>query len=458
MQKLNKNRVLQNVVSMPLVNPNAAGIDVGDTLHAVAIPEGIAAKRVRTFGTMTCDLEAIVEWLSQTGIQTVALESTGVYWKPLFSLLNKKGFEVYLVNARQVKNVTGRKTDEDDAMWLQKLHSCGLLKSAYLPDDEQEALRSLVRYRHTLVQDCSRFKNRMQKSLELMNIKFHTLFADLAGKTSTAFIEAILAGERNPSAFLPLVDGRIKASKEIILQSLQGNWRSEHIFTLRKSYEMHKIYQHHILECDSEIENQLQQYEASVNEGAISTAKEAVNEAAVLVTKKKKQRGAPPFNVRKYLEKIYGTDVMAIYGLSEMGGLEILSEAGNDLSKWETEKHFVSWLNLCPNNKVSGGKLISSKLLKKKPNAASQAFRIAANTLQRSNHWLGDFFRRMKSKGGNKYAVVATANKIATIFYKMVTQKEIFKPLDLTAYQEKQKQSKIAFYERKLIELKTIAA
>jgi transposase len=446
---------LPDVVTMPLVHPRAAGIDVGDSLHSVAIPEGIFAERVKTFGSMTCDLEAIADWLLQAKITTVAIESTGVYWKSIFSLLNKKGFEVYLVNSRQTKNVSGRKTDEDDAMWIQKLHSCGLLKSSYLPDDEQEALRTLVRYRHTLVQDCSRFKNRMQKSLELMNIKFHTLFADIAGKTSIAFIEAILAGERTPANFLPLVDGRIKASKDEILQSVEGTWRSEHLFTLCQSYEMNKIYNQKITACDTAIEERLQCYQAFANDGECGP-EEPANENPIL--KKKKQRGAPVFDVRSYLKRIYKTDVLAIYGLSEMGGLEILAETGVNLKKWPTENHFRSWLNLCPNNKVSGGKLISSKLLKKKPNAASQAFRIAANTVQRSNHWLGDYFRRMKARGGNKFAVVATANKIATIFYKMVTQQQEFKPVDLEAYQQKYKQAKIAFYEKKLQQLKNVAA
>lgn len=254
MANVQKKQDKKNVVSMPMVNPNAAGIDVGDTIHAVAIPEGIEPIRVRTFGTMTCDLIAIVAWLLKVGITTVAMESTGVYWKPLFSLLNKNGFEVYLVNSRQIKNISGRKTDEDDAMWIQKLHSCGLLKSSYLPEDEQEALRTLVRFRRNLVDDCSRFKNRIQKALELMNIKFHTLFSDLSGKTSTAFIEAILAGERTPAAFLPLVNSRIKTDTATILKSLEGNWRSEHLFTLRQSFEMQKEYEKHIVACDVAIE------------------------------------------------------------------------------------------------------------------------------------------------------------------------------------------------------------
>jgi transposase len=454
MQRTKKSSKRQTIVEMPIVNAYAAGIDVGDTEHVVAVPEGFS-QQVRKFGTHTCDLKAICEWLFQSGVTTVALESTGVYWKPLFSMLNKTGFEVYLVNARQVKNVTGRKNDEDDAIWIQKLHSCGLLQSAYLPGDEQEALRTLVRYRRSLVNDSSRFMNRMQKSLELMNIKFHTLIRDITGKTGTAFIEAILAGERNPAAFLPLIDGRVRADRGKIIQSLEGTWRTEHLFTLQKSYTLYKQYQQHIAECDIEIEKQLQQYEAWRNDGEITTHETA---AIQPIIKKKKNKTNPHFNVRDYLEKIYGTDVLAIYGLSENSGLEILAETGTDLSKWPTEKHFVSWLNLCPNNKISGGKVISSKLLKKKPNAASQAFRIAANTLQKSNHWLGDYFRRMKSKGGNKHAVVSTANKLATIFYKMVTTKEYFTPIDLATYQSKHQQAKITFYERKLKELKTKAA
>lgn len=454
MQKTKKNSEGQTKVELPLVNAYAAGIDVGDKEHVVAVPD-FYPDRIRKFGTNTCDLRAVCNWLLQLKITTVAMESTGVYWKPLFNMLNKEGFEVYLVNARYVKNVTGRKNDESDAAWIQKLHSCGLLKSAYLPDDEQEALRTLVRYRRSLVNDSSRFMNRMQKSLELMNIKFHTLIRDITGKTGTAFIEAILSGERNPAAFIPLIDGRVKADRTKIVESLEGNWRSEHLFTLQKSYTLYKQYQNHLMECDIEIERLLQQYEAFQNQGEITTCSASTHEYSV---KKKKNKTNPRFDVRGYLEKIYGADVLSIYGLSENSGLEILSETGTNLSKWPTHKHFVSWLNLSPNNKISGGKLISSKMLKKKPNAASQAFRIAANTLQKSNHWLGAYFRRMKSKGGNKYAVVATANKLATIFYKIVTTKEIFTPIDMDAYQSKCQQNKIAFYERKLKELKARVA
>lgn len=443
----------KNVIELPVVNPYSAGIDVGDKEHVVAVPDGVATERVRNFGTMTCDLAALIRWLKECDVETVAMESTGVYWKPLFSMLVRNGFEVYLVNANHVKNVTGRKTDETDAMWIQKLHSCGLLKSSYLPSDEQEALRTLVRYRRTLVQDSSRFINRMQKSLELMNVKFHTVINDITGKTGKAVVEAILNGERDAKIFLPLIDKRIKADSQTIVKSLEGNWRSEHLFTLGESYKMYQTYKEHISKCDQEIENQLQQYEASRNEGVIE-----INKKTVKRIKKGKDKNHPRFDVRSYLEKIHGVDVINIYGLSDIGALELLAEAGTDLSKWKNEKHFVSWLNLCPNNKISGGKLISSNLLKKKPNPASLAFRQAANGVQKSNHWLGDYFRRMKAKGGNKYAVIAVANKIATIYYKMVRYKQEFNPIELELYQKKYKQAKIAYLERKLTQLKKDAA
>ncbi len=462
-KKTSKKPKSKNIVEMQLVNPSAAGIDVGDTLHAVAIPEGRDTERVKTFGTMTCCLLAIVEWLKQCSIETVAMESTGVYWKPLFELLIRNGFEVYLVNAKQVRNVTGRKNDEDDAVWIQKLHSCGLLKSSFLPDDEQETLRTLVRYRKTLVQDCSRFILRMQKSMELMNIKLHTVISDITGQTGTAIVEAILAGERKAENFLPFVGKGIKTDHDTIVKSLQGNWREEHLFTLAESYQFYKFYKERIANCDKQIEIQLQHYEASRNEGVIETpaVKEETKKASVkkpAKTKKKKDKNHPRFDVRGYLERIHGVDVLAIYGLSETGGLDILAETGTDLSKWPSEGHFKSWLNLACNNKISGGKLISSHLMKKKPNLASQAFRNAANAVQKSEHWIGDYFRRMKTKGGNKYAVIATAAKIATIYYKMVRYKQEFNPVDLELYQQKYKQAKIKYFERKLNELKVQVA
>ncbi len=447
---MKKEAAKKSVVNLPLVNPNAAGIDVGDTMHAVAVPDGRDEVQVQSFGTMTCDLQTIIDWLNKCGVDTVAMESTGVYWKPLFSVLLKAGFEVYLVNSKQVRNVSGRKNDEDDAAWIQKLHSCGLLKSSYLPDDEQETLRTLVRYRRTLTMDCNRFILRMQKSLEMMNIKVHTVIRDITGKTGTRIVEAIIAGERRPENFLPYVDRNIKADRDTIVKSLEGNWRPEHLFVLTECYHGYKYYKERITVCDQEIERQLAKYQAEL----FPVAKADSNSKS----KKRATKNKPNFNTTSYLKSILGVDTLAIYGISDISGLEILAETGTDLSKWETEKHFVSWLNLCPNNKVSGGKMISSMLMKKKPNAASQAFRQAANAVQRSDHWLGDYFRRMKAKGGNKYAMVATANKLATIYYKMVRFKKEFNPPDLQQYQQRYRKAKIAYLERKLLNLKCEAA
>jgi len=439
-------------VPMAVVNPNAAGIDIGDTIRAVAVPKDRDKQSVRIFGAMSCDFEEIANWLEKCEVDTIAMESTGVYWKPLFNFLIRYGFDVYLVNAGHVRNVTGRKSDQSDAEWLQQLHSCGLLKSSYLPSDEQETLRTLVRHRKTLTEESSRFVLRMEKALELMNIKVHTVIRDLTGKTGLAIIEAIIGGERNANNFLPFIDYRIRADHQVIIKSLEGNWRIEQLFILEENYTCYKFFLERIATCDKSIEAQLQRYAAFQNEGEVPLS--AVAEVNGLPRGKKKNKNAPKFDTRSFLTSILGVDVMAIYGLSEISALEILAETGADMSKWPSEKHFVSWLNLCPNNKISGGKMISSMIMKKKPNVASQAFRMAANAIQRSDHWLADYFRRMKSKGGNKYAIVATANKMATIYYKMVSKKVGFTPMDLERYREKRKNAKIAYLERKLESLK----
>ncbi len=445
----------ERFVNMPVLNPHAAGIDIGDTLHAVAVPEGRDEQSVRTFGAMTCDLIELVEWLKKCNIETVAMESTGVYWKPLYALLIHNGFEVYLVNAQHVRNVTGRKTDQSDAQWLQQLHSCGLLKSCYLPDAEQESLRALVRYRKVILYDCNRYVLRIQKALELMNIKIHTVLANMMCKSGIAIIEKIIAGERKAENFLPLIDKRVRARKDVIVKSLEGNWLQEHLYLLEENYKCYQFMQQRIACCEKEILQQLEKYEANLNEGIIAPKDTAPRpEITDRFIKRKMEKPHPTLNTMPYLEKIFGVNVLAIYGLSDVGGLEILAETGTDLSKWPTEKHFVSWLNLCPNNKISGGKVISSKLMKKKTNMASQAFRAAANGVQKSDHWLGNYFRRMKAKGGQRYAIVATANKIATIYYKMVRNKQEFRPIDLQQYQEKYRQAKILYLEKRLKKLK----
>jgi transposase len=437
-------------LSIQIVNQNAAGIDIGDMLLSVAVPPGREAVCVKEFGAFTCDLHSIAQWLKKCGIETIAMECTGVYWKNLFTVLIQYGFEVCLVNSRHTRNVSGRKTDEKDAQWIQRLHTCGLLSSCFLPDDLTQTLRTLVRQRRSLTQDSTRYILRMQKALEMMNIKLHAVISNIIGKTGTSIVKAIIAGERKPENFLQYVDKRVKADKDTILKSLQANWRSEQLFLLEQSYRMHLFAQQEIRSCEQQIELALQSFTAVENQGTIDQAAPRIAKA--------KTKNQPQFNTREYLQKIHGVDVMDIYGISEIAALEILAETGTNLSKWPTEKHFVSWLNLCPNNKISGGKLISSQMLKKKPNAASQAFRYAANVLQRSDHWLGDYFRRMKAKGGNKYAIVAASRKLAIIYYKMVRFKQPFQPFDNNEYKQKFQRSKISYLERALARLKGEAA
>ena len=448
MNKETKNQSkTSSVLSMPIVHPDAAGIDVSATMHVVAVPAGRDTESVRQFGAFTEDLHALSQWLRQCRIRTVAMESTGVYWRQLFTILLQDGFEVSLVHARHVKNVTGRKTDIDDAQWIQKLHSCGLLRSCFLPDDATEGLRSLVRHRKSLLEDSSKYVLRMQKSLELMNIKIHSVISDVMGKTGKAIIKALLTGERDPAKFLQYIDPRIKATRETLLKSLTGNWREEQLFLLEENYRLYQQVEERIECCEKKIEFFLQQQAAKEQEGILEPAVPA---------KKKKNKNEPVFDVPHYLQRIHRVDVTAIYGISSSSALQILAETGTDLSKWETEKHFVSWLNFCPNNKITGGKLISSTVMKKKAGHAAQAFRAAANSLQKSDHWLGEYFRRMKRKGGNKYAIIAVARKLAIIYYKMVRYKQPFKAVDSSVYKEKYKSDRIAYLEKQLIKLKGV--
>jgi transposase len=454
MNKTTKNSK-EKQVPFIVTNPDAAGIDISATIHAVAVPPGRDSEQVKMFGAFTEDLQSIAAWLKHCRVKTVAMESTGVYWKPLFSVLAEQGFEVYLVNAKHVKNITGRKTDMDDAQWIQKLHSCGLLTTSFLPDNQTETLRTIVRYRRSLTQDSSRYALRMEKALELMNIKIHSTLSDIMGKTGKAIIEAIISGERKAENFIKYIDPRVKAPQSEIIKSLEGTWRHEHLFTLENSYELYNYVQQKIEGCDKQIEICLQQMAAIQHNGIIEEVPACgANRNALPVKLKKNTKNQPGFNVKEYLRKLHGIDVTEIYGLSETTSLEILSETGTDLSKWEDEKHFISWLNLCPNNKITGGKLISSNLLKKKSNAATQAFRAAANSLKTSENWLGDYFRRKKAKGGHKYAIVATARKIALIYYLMVENKKEFSPVDLHEYRSRYTESKIAYLEKQLAKLK----
>lgn len=427
-----------SVNNLVIGNPNAAGIDIGDTEHWVAVPPDRDSNPTRQFGTFTEDLLSISQWLKKCGIETVAMESTGIYWLQLYLLLEANGFEVFLVNAKYVKNVTGRKDDDEDSEWIQRLHSYGLLSNSFQPKGEIRELRDYARQRKQLIQGAARETQHMQKALEQMNIKLHTVISDLMGVSGRKIVTAILDGETNVSKLASLVDRRIKASQEEIQKSLAGYWRPEYLFELKQAFELFDFYNKMIKECDETIEKALK--------GLISEDEkmpEPVKEG------KKKLKNQPLFDMTLYLTKILGVDVTEIYGISTITGFEILSETGCDMTKWKTAKHFVSWLGLAPNNKISGGKIISSHVPKKK-NRAGQAFRASACAIARSKNELGDFYRRIRSKSGGKQAVVATARKIAIIWYNMVLKKEKFNPIGNEKYKERYKSKKINYLIKQL--------
>ncbi len=420
-----------------IVNPNAAGIDIASNIHFVAVPEEKCKKNVRSFKGFTRDLHKLAKWLVECGVDTVAMESTGVYWYHLYTILLDYGIEVYLVNAYHVKNVPGRKSDVSDAQWLQELHSVGYLKPCFQPDNLTRELRNYVRQRKMLVQDMTRETQRMQKALIQMNIKLHDVINDIHGVTGTKILNAILSGERDANVLAEFRNNRLKASKETLIKSLEGNWREEQLFNLRITYKRYKFNEDLLRECDHECEKIV---------AKLANPTVPPKDIKPLPCKKNQ----PNFKVEQYLYRTYGVDVTQIYGFKQTVALTVLSETGPNLKeKFPTLPQFLSWLNVVPNNKISGGKILSSKV-KKKKNIAGQAFREAANALWNAKNPLGDYLRSKKARTGGGQAIVGTAKKIATIFYKMVTEKVEFDPYILDGNRQNYLQKKAKKLEKAL--------
>jgi transposase len=428
---------------LPVFHPNAAGIDVGDTMHDVAISDGYNGHEVREYRTFTEDTTNLVAWLVSEGITTVAIESTGVYWLNLYLMLEEAGIEPYLVNAKHAKNVTGRKKDDTDAIWLQKLHSCGLLQKSFQPEAQMRVLRDYVRQRKNLIRISSDSVRRMQKAMELMNIKLHTVISDILGKTGLQMVNSILNGERNPTELVKLKDPRIKASEENIKKSLAGIWREEYLFMLKQAYDEYLFYQTQIAACEERIKEQLMNQVAKILDGDIID----------IQLKKKPKKNQFSFDIQPLLKIIVGVDLCEVDGINEVSCLEIISEIGTDMSKWESGKHMSAWLNLAPNTKITGGKIISSKMQKKK-NHAGQTFRMSASGLSKSKSPLGDYARKMKSRLGKKEGVVATAHKMARIVYTMIKGKRSYNQEIMANNQEIWKEKRIKYLEKQLDQLK----
>lgn len=394
------------------INKMAAGIDVGSKSHFVAVPEGCDNITVREFLSFTSDLHALADWLEQCGIETIVMESTGVYWIPLYELLESRGFEVLLVDARHVKNVSGRKTDVLDCQWLQQLHTYGLLSGAFRPDEQICALRAYLRQRAMLIEKTAAHIQHMQKALSQMNIQLHNVIGDITGQTGLKIIRAIIKGERDTKVLASYRDRRCKNPIEIIEKSLKGSYRDEHIFALQQAIELYDYYHNKIQECDDRIEKELSQFE---------TKKEVTEEELSKLSMKKRasNKHAPQFNLKAHLIRLSGVDLTAIPGIDTYTGLKIISEIGLNMNRWKTGKQFASWLGICPGNKVSGGKQLSSKS-KRTTNRVAAALRIAASTLYRSQSALGAFLRRLKSRLGSPKAISATAHKLALIVFNML--------------------------------------
>lgn len=447
-----KKGIIKMGTGLPVFNPRAAGIDIGDTLHCVAINDGNGGHEVKTTSAFTCDLYEIVDYLKSNGVTTAAMESTGVYWLALYLMLEDAGIEVYLVNAKHVKNVTGRKKDDTDAIWIQKLHTCGLLQKSFQPDNEIRLLRSYTRQRKNLILLGADAVRRMQKALELMNIKIHTVISDILGKTGMKMVKAIIAGERDPQILSTLCDPRIKASQEEIMKSLQGIWKEEYLFMLEQAVENYEFHQKQIKSCEEKIKHQLLKQVAIIKEGDITCIEESLKKKS----KSKVKKNQFDFAISPYLIAIAGVDLCKIPGISEVTALEFISEVGVDMSKWKSAKHFAAWLNLAPNTKITGGKIISSKMMKKK-NKAGQYLRQAASCLSTNKTPIGDYYRRMRARLGGRGAALTTANKLSRVIYTMLLKKTEYNPGMMIDNQEKFKEEKIKKLEKQLARLKQAA-
>ncbi len=409
----------------PLLNPDAAGIDVGAREHYVAVPADRDGQPVRCFGAFTEDLHRLAQWLLQCGIKTVAMEATGVYWIPLYQILESYGLAVKLVNARHVKHVPGRKSDVQDCQWLQQLESFGLLAGSFRPEAKICVLRSYMRQREMLIRQASRHVQQMQKALTQMNIKLHQVISDLSGDTGLRIVRAIVAGERDRLKLAALKDRRIKSDVALIAKALEGDYRAEHLFALKQALELYDYYQRKIAECDAEIYKEMQTLETR-------------GSAAPLAKHKPRSSHNPlGFASQAELYRIMGVDLTRIDGVNENTAQLILSELGLDIcQKWPTEAQFTSWLGLCPNHEISGGKLLK-RGTRKVVNRVANALRMCAQSLLNSKSALGAYARRMRARKDTPVAITATAHKLARLIYRTLKYGQDYVDVGSDSYEAK---------------------
>lgn len=419
--------------ALPVVNRMAAGIDIGSKEHYVAVgPECVSGAEVKIFEPSTGELERMARWLKSCGITTVAMESTGVYWVPVFDILEKAGFEVILANAQATKNVPGRKSDVMDCQWIQKLHAHGLLAASFQPGQELKTLRDFVRQRGMLVRHATSAAQRMQKALRLMNLVLETAVSSILTQTGLRIIKAILAGERDPHTLAKLRDPHCRQSVAKIAEALHGNYTPEYLFQLRQALQSYEFVEGQIRECDREIVGQLRKMQKAT-QGDQPKGDDA------------DQYGEK--SMAQLMEKICGTDLTMIEGVGTLAALTILAEIGTDMSRWPTEKQFCSWLALCPGIKKTGGKVVDSSTRQVK-NRAAVAFRLCAAALMRSKSALGAYARRMKSRLGPAKAITAVAHKLARLVYSLLKNGREYVSIGLEAEEKRYRERKLQTMEK----------
>ncbi|UHD18813.1 IS110 family RNA-guided transposase [Thiocapsa bogorovii] len=424
------------------VNPRAAGIDVGAQFHVVAVPPECDAEAVRTFRSFTGDLHRLADWLVACRIETVAMESTGVYWIALYEILEARGIRVVVANARDVKHVPGRKTDVNDAQWLQQLHTYGLLRGSFHPPGDIAALRAYLRQRERLLDYAASHIQHMQKALTQMNLQLHHVVSDITGKTGMRIIRAILDGTRDPQVLASYRDGRCKASVETIAQALEGNYRPEHLFALEQAVALYDAYQERVVACDRRIEAALAQL----------APPEPPAEPLSAPRHKTRQPNALAFEVRQALHAVIGVDLTQIHGIGPYLALKLVGECGTDLSAWPTAKHFTSWLCLSPGNKISGGKVLSART-RRSHNRASALLRLAAVNVGKTDSALGAFYRRLAMRVGKAKAVTATARKLAVLFYNTLRHGMDYSDPGASDYEERHRRRVVQNLERRAKQL-----
>jgi len=434
-------RSKRRLEELACVNPNAAGLDIGSEEIVVAVPPDRDEQPVRAFATFTPDLHALVDWVVACGIDTVVMESTGVFWVPIYELLEQRGIRCYLVNARHVKSVPGRTSDWNDAQWLQKLHALGLLQGSFRPDAEVRTLRTLVRYRAELIERRAPHINHMIQALKHMNIQLNLVLSDITGTTGLAILRAIVAGERDPMQLAQLRTPGCKHTEAEIAKALTGRWQAAQLFILRQSLEVFDYFTTKIAECDREIE---QQYQAMESRWRVDAPLPDVPPAKP----ESKSKNEPSFNVRAQVARIIGVDLVAVMGLSAITVQTIISEIGTDMGRFPTVKHFCAWLGLAPRNDISGGKVLRSRTMKVR-SRANQAFRQAAQSVARSDSAVGAYYRAMRARLGPGQAIVATAHKIARIVYHLLKTGEPYREEGAAEYEQKRQARELKHLARR---------